>query len=64
MFRSPTQFRCESFPHLYRKMFRSPPQLIWKPQFISLRGPADGVVITHAEAIWILGTLSTSIIIN
>ena len=24
----------------------------------------DGVVITHAEAIWILGTLSTSIIIH
>ena len=49
---------------IYKKMFRSPPQLIWKPQIISLRGPADGVVITHVEAIWILGNLSTSIIIN
>ena len=25
---------------------------------------ADGVNITHAEAIWILGTLRTSIIVN
>ena len=30
MFGSPTQFRWESFPHLYRKMFRYPPQLIWE----------------------------------
>ena len=31
---------------------------------IKMKSFVDGINITHAEAIWILGTLSTSIIVN
>ena len=33
-------------------------------KFIQTCAELDGVNITHAEAIWILSTLSTSIIVN
>ena len=40
------------------------PQLYVK-EIVRLHGvPVDGVNITHAEAIWILGTFRTSIIVN